>query len=312
MKHPLQTTLLLILLFVTAQVVGLLLVDASIKDVRVNVETGQRVLVHDETAIGERPHLQGYQSVLYLLFGVALGTGILLLLVRFRKMLLWKSWFFLAVFLALYVAFGVLLPKALALLLALSLAVWKIYRPNPWVHNLTEIFLYAGIAVLLVPILDVKWALVLLLAISVYDAWAVWQSKHMVKLAEFQKGSTVFAGLMVPKRGAQRLKAGSAVSTTGGIAAKSAPRTPARGAGTAILGGGDIAFPLLFGGAVMEHTLLVSGSRLVALGASLLVTLGAALALAGLFWYSKKNTYYPAMPFLTAGCLLGWLVTMVL
>ncbi len=311
MKHPLETTLLLLLLFVTAQVVGLLLVDASIAQVRVDVATGQRSLVHEETVIGERPHLQGYQSLLYLLFGVAIGTGLLLILVRFRQMMLWKSWFFLAVFLALAVAFGVFLPSWVALLLALGLAAWKLFRPNPWIHNLTEIFLYAGIAVLLVPILDVRWALVLLLAISVYDAWAVWRSKHMVKLAEFQKGSKVFAGLMVPKRSGRKT---AATSLSGAQRAllKRTPKKRSGERGSAILGGGDIAFPLLFAGAVLERAILSGASRLVALGDALLVVGGATLALALLFWYSKKNTYYPAMPFLTAGCLLGWVVTLVL
>lgn len=323
MKHPLRVTLLLVLLFVAAQLVGLLLVNLSISSVTVT-EEGIPVLEHTETAIGERPRLSGYQSFLYLVVGVAVGTALLLLLIRFRKVRLWKAWFFLAVFLAQSVALGVLLPQLVALLVALLLAALKIFRPNPWVHNLTEVLMYAGIAVLLVPILDVYWSLVLLLAISVYDAWAVWRSKHMVRMAEFQKSSEVFAGLMVPKRGDAPVasSSGSARSKTKAPASaplsaslsspkKVAAEAPTRG-GYAILGGGDIAFPLLFSGAVMEGLILGGATRGSAYAQSLLVTLGASMAIALLFLYAKKDRYYPAMPFVTAGCVAGWLVLLAL
>ena len=308
MKHPLTTTMLLVALFVVAQIVGLVLVNLSIVSVGVNVETGQTELVHDTTAIGDRPDFTGWQSFLYLVFGVAVGTALLLLLIRFRKIKLWKAWFLLAVFLAQAVAFGVFLPEVTALAFALALALWKVFRPNPWIHNLTEVFLYAGIAVLLVPILDVPWSLVLLLAISIYDAWAVWRSKHMVTLAEFQKGSQVFAGLMVPKPATKH-----AVKRPMKKAAKDVKALPQPTQATsAILGGGDIAFPLIFTGTVMEGLMLVGASRVAALSEALLVTLGATIALAVLFILAKKNHYYPAMPFLTIGCLLGWLVTFLI
>jgi len=32
------------------------------------------------------------------------------------------------------------------------------------------------------------------------------------------------------------------------------------------------------------------------------------LALFSLFMYAKKNKFYPAMPFLTAGCFIGFLI----
>jgi presenilin-like A22 family membrane protease len=165
--------------------------------------------------------------------------------------------------------------------------------------------MYAGIAVLLVPILDVTWTLVLLLAISIYDAWAVWKSKHMVKMAEFQKASSVFAGLMVPKKGEVKNDSTARTPAPG----KKLRAVPESSGGHAILGGGDIAFPLLFAGVVMEGLLLAGTSRLEALLTSLLITLGATIALSVLFYISKKNRYYPAMPFITAGCLFGWVLT---
>jgi presenilin-like A22 family membrane protease len=305
MKHPVKTTVLLIALFVIAQLVGLTLINFSIQSVDINIETGEVALNHTTTAIGERPDLAGIYSFLYLLFGILIGTILLLVLIRFRQVKIWKAWFLLAVFLAQSVAFGIFLPQVVALALALALAWIKIYRPNPWVHNITEIFMYAGIAVLLVPILDVTWTLVLLLAISIYDAWAVWKSKHMVKMAEFQKASSVFAGLMVPKKGEVKNDSTARTPAPG----KKLRAVPESSGGHAILGGGDIAFPLLFAGVVMEGLLLAGTSRLEALLTSLLITLGATIALSVLFYISKKNRYYPAMPFITAGCLFGWVLT---
>ncbi len=344
MKHPWQVTLLLVLLFIAAQAVGLFLVAQSISSVQ--VAGGQVVLQHTTTAIGERPQLQGYESFLYLLLGVLVGTVLLLVLVRFRQVRVWKLWFFLAVFLAQTVAIGVLLPSLIAAAIALLLALWKVYRPNPWVHNLTEVLMYAGIAVLLVPIFDVFWMLMILVAISIYDMIAVWRTKHMVALAQFQAGSSVFAGLMVPKGKEPTVKSvpveekeieekkASEIDTTSnkissntknkkitmtGTSAKSTKKTavdgdlqPPNSAPVAILGGGDIAFPLIFSGAVLESLVRRGLTVPEAFAGALIVTATATVALTLLFVFSKKGRFYPAMPFLSLGCVAGWLITLLL
>ena len=335
MKHPLSVTLLLIGLFVAAQLVGLFLVDKSI--VAAQSVNGTIVLEHSTTAIGDRPNLVGWESFLYLLGGVLIGTALLLLLIRFRKVKLWKFWFFLAVFLSTAVAFGVLLPQLIALALALALALLKVYWPNPWVHNFSELFIYAGIAVLLVPIFDVFWMVIVLLAISLYDMIAVWRTKHMVTMAQFQSKSEVFAGLMIPKHETQGAatvtppaahEPASATSrsaklrpTTTKITAAGAklgvqsppspPSAPATGS-HAVLGGGDVAFPMLFTGAVLEGLVRSGLTKTAAFSESLIVIGFAAIALALLLLFAKKDRFYPAMPFLTAGCLLGWVVTMLI
>lgn len=301
MKHPWQTTLMLIFLFICAQIIGLALINMD--------------WPHGTTAIGERPDLSGYQSFLYLFFGVAIGTALLLLLAKFKRVGIWKVWFALAVFLALSVAFGVLMPVWVALILAAILAILKVFRPDPIVHNITEVFLYAGIAVLLVPIFDIFWMIVVLLVISVYDIIAVLKTKHMVTLAEFQKGSKVFAGLMLSKG-----------KTGEKLIHLPKPPTPIKSTKTsshAILGGGDVAFPLLFSGVVMEW-LLEGGammswfpyhiepiSRIAAFSLSLIISLFCAVALLMLFYYAKKERYYPAMPAVTIGCLVGFLVMFI-
>jgi len=108
---------------------------------------------------------------------------------------IWKMWFFIGVLIALIVAFhGLFKNQILAIVLALGFAIWKVFRPNIWVHNGTELFIYGGLEAIFVNILNVFGAFMLLLLISVYDIIAVWKSKHMVKLAKLQTKSKVFAG----------------------------------------------------------------------------------------------------------------------
>ena len=64
----------------------------------------------------------------------------------------------------------------------------------------------------------------------------------------------------------------------------------------AILGGGDIIFPIITAG-VMLNTL--------GLTSALFVIAGATLGLASLFMFSEKKKFYPAMPFISGGIFLG-------
>ena len=65
----------------------------------------------------------------------------------------------------------------------------------------------------------------------------------------------------------------------------------------AILGWGDIGFPLLFAGVVLKTSGYLD---------AFIIVIASTLALLGLFIWSKKNRFYPAMPFLAAGCFLGY------
>ena len=80
---------------------------------------------------------------------------------------------------------------------------------------------------------------------------------------------------------------------------------------TAVLGGGDIAFPLLFSGAVMQK-LMITNPEWLGFLKTLAIPVFTTIALLVLLWISKKDKFYPAMPFLTAGCLVGYLVILVL
>lgn len=327
MKHDLSITLFLLALFVLAQLVGLGLLnyDASVTQQTRTIEgVNQTVTVveHQDTAVGARPQTTGLGTLAYLLGGVLAGTLLILLIIKWGKTSLWKAWFFLAVTLAMAIALGVLVKPVVALVVALLLALGKLFKPNLFIHNLTEVLIYSGIALLVVPMFkavsgggpftqSVFLVTVLLLLISGYDAFAVWKSKHMVRMAKFQTKSKVFAGLFIPYS-SQKGKPAKIHTVTPHKQKRSAPGPGTSTSKHAILGGGDIAFPLLFSGVVMESLLVNGLSKAAAFSYALIVVATTTVALFLLLYWSKKDRFYPAMPFITAGCLAGYGVVLAL
>lgn len=321
MKHTFTITLFLVLIFVLAQLTGLFLINKDISDIKTTIiETPQGnktvyVPEHNETAVGPRPDVSGFGSFIYLVIGVAIGTILILVLVKYNKINLWRFWFFIAVWIAISISLGVLIKTKIffsydvAMAIAFLLALWKILKPNIIIHNVTEILMYAGIAVLLVPIFDILWIFILLIVISGYDMFAVWKSKHMVSMAQFQTKSNVFAGLMIPyKRDDKKLK----INLSSKTSAKKIPKIKKEKYHNAILGGGDIAFPLLFSGVVMQNLIYIGLTKTQAFLQTSIITLTTTIALAILFFAAKKDKFYPAMPFLTIGCLVGYGIVLLI
>ncbi|MBW2972539.1 hypothetical protein KY359_05880 [Candidatus Woesearchaeota archaeon] len=292
MKHTVVVTLILVGVFFLSQIVGLAITNAYMTERVVNETTGEVINV---TYSGlpfdmQRPEVEESKSYLFILGAVLIGTVLVLLLIKFKGFKIWKFWFFLSVALCLTIAFAAFLPQLVAIGLALVLAILKIYKPNIIIHNVSEVFIYGGLAAIFVPIMNLYAAVILLLLISVYDIIAVWKSKHMIKMAKFQTESKVFAGLSIPyELPKKREKTG----------AKAKAKEVKEGVKSAILGGGDIGFPLLFAGVIMK-----TAGFLKVLVVPAVVT----VALFLLLYFAKKDKFYPAMPFITAGCFAGYLL----
>lgn len=292
MKHTLKITILLIAIFFFAHVIGLAVINQYI-DHKITQESGNVTWANLPYNI-ERPEIEQNTSYLWIMFAILIGTGLLLLLIRFQRVHVWKFWFFISVWLALSIAFGAFLKQyqLLAVIIAFLLGVWKVFRPNIWVHNATELFIYGGLAAIFVPIISVLGAFILLLIISVYDMIAVWKSKHMVKLAKFQTKSKVFAGLLIPYKIPKIPKK---------------KKTKTVKIKTAVLGGGDIGFTLLFSGVVLKQLMLTNS---VAIGflKAMIVSVTTTVALFWLLSAAKKDKFYPAMPYLSIGCVVGYII----
>ncbi len=259
MKHTLGVTIVIAVLFFLAHFVGLFITQQYISE---------------ELPYGiERPELNESVSYIPLIIAILFATGLVLLLMKFGAMKLWKIWFIFATVYLLGIAFSSFMTQMWALGLALIFGILKFFRPNVIIHNFVEMFVYSGIAAVFAPVMSILSGSILLILISIYDMIAVWKTKHMVKMAKFQAKAKMFAGLVIPYN---------------------------KGKKTAILGGGDIGFTLLFSGIV-----------LVSLGfyKALIVSLFTTIALFLLLLLSKKNKFYPAMPYLSTGCFLGLLVS---
>ncbi len=303
MKHTLKITSILIILFIVTQLAGLVTVN---KHIQVSEPVnGTVIIVHPATIIGEPPVVENKSSsFIYILLGVLIGTALLMLFIKLKVKRVWKYWFLLSVFVTISVALGVYVNKWIALGIAAILAIWKVQKPNVYIHNLSEVFIYTGIAIIFLPILNLISATILLVLISIYDMYAVWKSKHMIKLAKFQTQSKVFAGLFIPyAEEGSKSKMKSKLPED----LKTKTKTKMVKVKSAILGGGDIAFPLIFSATVMEFLILDMGiAKTTSLLLSGIISITTAGALAFLFWAAKEDRFYPAMPFVSGGCFIGF------
>jgi presenilin-like A22 family membrane protease len=301
MKHTMHVTAILIAVFLFIQIFGLYALSQTM-----NVTTGADGSVsvgYSDTAVGERPQIEGIWSLLYILSGILIGTALIMLFVRMGQVRLWKAMYFLALWLASTITLGVFTGAFIAAVVALIISLLEVFRTNVFIHNLTEVLIYPGIAILFAPLFSLSWAAVLLIAISIYDMYAVWKSGHMVNLAKFQTKSKAFAGFVIPYGKGKGLSS---------IKSKMPSGVKEGGVRAAILGGGDIAFPLIFAGSCMEW-LVTSGVPMpVALMQSCIVSAFAALFLLILFVRAEKEKFYPAMPFVTGGCFAGLAVVWAL
>ncbi len=278
MKHDLSVTIALITLFICSHLIGLVVIKHYLPE-------DQELPLHIQ-----KPHLEEQSSYFPIIVAILFATAIALLLVKFRAMNLWKLWFFISVFFTLTISFTAFIPQIIAIALALLFTFFKVIKPNVIVHNLTEVFIYGGLAAIFVPVLSLFSIFILLLIISAYDMIAVWKTKHMISLAKFQSESKMFAGLFIPYEKKDYTKK---IKVTPGATYNQVRHVERQ----AILGGGDIGFPLLFSGVIL---------KLYGFPQAFFVSLITALALFLLFYFAEKHKFYPAMPFLSAGCLVGY------
>ncbi|HLP79715.1 MAG TPA: presenilin family intramembrane aspartyl protease [Acidobacteriota bacterium] len=300
MKDRIPLSVYLVILFIMAQTVGILILQEYI-DFESTQGSGNTTLI--ESAYVVVPPKVENESLSFILIIVALiaGTALILLLIKLGRMLIWKLWFFLSVSIALVFAFYPFLlhvfsanvSLVIAIVIALTGAFFKIFRPVMFVHTFTELFMYGGLAALFVPIIDLTAAVSMLLILSVYDFYMVNKSGQMVTLAQAQLKHQVLAGLYVSRTNdlpkPVELGEGEQVEVKKGRSSQ------------AMIGGGDIAFPMFFAGALMKANWVGISPFQTGIIAAICATLGIIM----LFAFSRQQKFYPAIPFITAGCMMA-------
>ncbi len=287
MKHNLKITAILLIMFVLTQFIGLYVVNHYLdkdKDLPYGLETPE---------IKEKNDFYIIFSQIVIAFIIAIS--LLFFLTKFKVEFILKLWFLIVVMIALGISFNSFFPEfryaaIFSLIIALPLAISKIFGRNLITHNVTELLVYPGIAAVFVPILNVTTIIIFLILISIYDIWAVWHSGIMQKMAKYQIDKLhIFSGFFIPyvsKRIRARLKKMK----------KSGLKKKKIRVSVAILGGGDVIFPIITAGVMLKTLGFVSAIFVIA---------GATLGLSYLFFFAEEKKFYPAMPFITAGIFLG-------
>lgn len=312
MKHSWKITIVLLCMFLITQLIGLAVIHAYIPKTETVIINGeeQNITINPLPYGMQPPEIEPEFSLITIIISFAIAIILIFLLSRIKATLFLRIWFFVVVILAIGITFNSLFfyfeipyTSIIAVLVALPLAFYKIFKRNLLVHNLTELLIYPGIAAVFVPILNVWTIIVLLIIISAYDIYAVWHSGFMQKMAKFQINQLkFFAGFFVPylgKKDKEKIKLIKQKYKNQKIADKKLKNKKIK-VSLAILGGGDVIFPIISAGIFLKSFSLLS---------ALLVTLGATIALTILFIIARKGKFYPAMPFLTAGIFIGMLAS---
>jgi presenilin-like A22 family membrane protease len=305
MKHTAKITIFLLAMFIITQLIGMYVVN--------HYASKNNELPYGMTPPAPEKETDFYTSFLpSIIIAFVIAITILFLLTKFNAEFILKVWFFVVVVIALGLTFNSLIPDfknsaLFVLILALPLAFIKIYKRNFLVHNLTELFIYPGIAAVFVPLLNFWTVVILLILISIYDMWAVWHSGIMQKMAKYQIDKLkVFSGFFIPyvsKEVKDKLKK---------MKKQDLSKKKIK-VNLAILGGGDVIFPIITSGVVLTMKLqnLPFGLKpfIGGLIPALFVIFGATLGLSYLFFYAEKKKFYPAMPFITLGIFLGMIIS---
>jgi len=338
MKHNWKATFIIVLMFLVAQFIGLLVInnyDLSygktsqklISDGTISNET-----IPDMSLIRENlpPEIEIKETIDYIsIIGsiiVALIFAVILFLIlsRIKANILLKIWFTFVVFICLsislslifYPAFGfkilnifnkkISIAEIIAVPIAIFFTYFKIFKRNMLVHNFSELLIYPGLAVIFIPIVNLSIAILLLVIISVYDMIAVWKTKHMIKMAKFQMNELkVFSGFLIPYiKKEDRIKIEKIRSMNLSDKQKNNKLKQSKiKVNMAALGGGDVAFPMIFAGVIMLALGLIP---------AIITILTTTLFLLILLLFSEKGKFYPAMPFLSAGCLIGLMIGLLI
>jgi presenilin-like A22 family membrane protease len=308
MKHSAKVTLILIAMFFITQLIGLAVVQQyspqieQVTDDQGNINN----LTTYNLPYGLDPPETTKGSIWRVVFFIAISlifaVLIMFALMKYGAELLIKIWFFSVIVIALGITLNAFLFRipygaTISLVMAAGLAYIKLIKRNIIAHNLTELIIYPGIGAIFVALI-LSWTskpvlagVAILIFLSIYDIYAVWHAGFMQKMAHFQINKLkLFTGFFVPYMNNKEKNLIKKAKTDKKLKNKKVK------VNVAILGGGDVVFPIILAGIVLNSMGIIQ---------ALLISVGATIALAWLFAISKKGKFYPAMPFISIGCFIA-------
>ncbi len=299
-KDRLRTHGPLIIAFIIIQILGLFIMAHYAPSEQLLVsENSTKIVKEYNLPFGLNPpsEVQYEYTLIQLVLSIAFVIFIILLLMKLHVVRVLRIWFFLVSIIAIAVTVTAFtgissIGSALAIIMGVIIAYFKVFQPHIITHNIAELLVYPGIAAVLAPLFNITTIIMLFVIISLYDMYAVWHSGFMQRMAKYQiKHVRVFSGLLLPQF----------VTKSGIVNPFSKKYKKGKKIGVALLGGGDIIFPMLLAGVLMHAGFL---------GAAIASIIGATIGLTLLITNSRKGKFYPAMPFITLGCFAGILLLM--
>ncbi len=292
MKHKISITLILLGMFFITQFIGLWVV---------NEYTNNELPFGMGIEEGESP------GILSIIFSFAVAVALIMILMKYKWKMVIRIWFFIVITLALSLSLNAILKYSLtnsalvALVIAIPLTSIKMFKPGVISHNLTELLIYPGIAAVFVPILVPLTAIILLVIISIYDAWAVWKSGIMQKMAKFQMEEVkLFGGFLIPTLSKKmKLQIKKIKQKYKGKKIPESIKKKKYKVSLAILGGGDVIFPIITAGVFLRAFGMIP---------ALFIIFGALAGLSSLMLLTQKGKAYPAMPYISSGIFLALLI----
>jgi presenilin-like A22 family membrane protease len=211
-------------------------------------------------------------EVIFLPFFIIIASIVFIILSRFKKIIIY--WHIIALVLCGFITLSTIIEPSQALILSILIIILKKSTNDQYYNNVSELIIYPSIAIILLPVINLISALILLLLISLYDIVAVYFSKHMITLAKTQMKENIFSGIKINY-----------------------------GKESAIIGGGDIAFVMIFVSVILRDYGLFN---------SIITAIFSSLGLLALLLLAQKKKFYPAMPFLTISSIMGFIFSALL
>ena len=209
---------------------------------------------------------------------------------RATKGKIYKILFLSVSFFSSLIFFESFLPEPIPLILVFLLIFWWMKKPIVLNQNLLIIFSLAGIGASLGLSLKPESVILILIILSIYDFIAVYKTNHMVKIAKDMIEAGTILGLVFPFEPLGFLKSTKEIK-------------PGEGK-FLVLGGGDVAFPLIFSVSLLKFGILKS----------FFVALFSLFGLFSNFLFfllQRKREGIPALPLISLFSILGYLLLRV-
>lgn len=202
---------------------------------------------------------------------------------------------------------GVLLSVSASMLIAYILMIVLIVYPEWYIVDTTGVFLSIGITAILGFSMGILPLFILLIILAVYDAISVYQTKHMVALADNVVEQRLPILLVIPKEKEYTFLEQKGLKKQ--LESGEEREAMFMGLGDIIIPGSLVVSALVY----LEATPL---SWLADIGANLVVSLGTLIgSLFGFFalmYFVMKGKPQAGLPLLNTGAILGYIITALL